>query len=86
MNAEIVARLEESFVDKPVMTEEIETELNQYRFFFKALKATSDDFDEELKERMSKYMATVKIEIPEIGEGKGVDRLRALLGTPPRKK
>lgn len=61
MNAEIVHRLQNSFVYEQMEAEEqVDTELFVfYQTAFNAFKRTSEDFDGELRERMNKYLSSI---------------------------
>ena len=79
MNAELVARLQESFMDLPRMTEAIDRELGTLQTVVTVYKATSADFQKELGDRMSQYLDTLP-ESPIVVASN--DKLREALGLP----
>ena len=79
MNAELVARLQESFMDLPRMTEAIDRELGTLQTVVTVFKATSADFQKELGDRMSQYLDTLP-ESPIVVASN--DKLREALGLP----
>lgn len=83
MNAEIVSRLQESFMGLPRLTPEMDRELGTLQAIIAAFKATSPDFQKELGDRMSQYLDTLP-ESPIVVASN--DKLREVLGLPPIEK
>lgn len=80
MNAEIVARLQDSFRDDSRLARGIPTSdqrLDYLQLLYDAFQATSDNFTEEIGSRLSKYLSSVPT--TEIDTAEAAEKLKKLL-------